>query len=177
VKTGTPPPWPFRSRLPRESANAWVRSPQGARCPAEGQDREAAPAVCLVSRWEQRRSKEAYSVLAIGLRAAEWGYQVRPWPESWLKQVLRRLLRQPSEASGPYVDGCILSQTHFLSNLAQHAPNFRPRNSPHAKHKPVPICAFFALRDAGLKRLCREWASPRSGSDFLPLRASGHAHA
>jgi hypothetical protein len=32
----------------RESANAWVRSPQGATHPAVGQDREAEPAVCLV---------------------------------------------------------------------------------------------------------------------------------
>jgi len=66
-----------------------VRSPQGATRLAAGQDREAAePAVYLVSDWEDRRSKEAYSVLAIGLRAA------------WPKQALRRLLRQPSEAIG-----------------------------------------------------------------------------
>ncbi len=50
-----------------------VRSPQGATRPAAGQDREAEPVVCLVSRWEERRSKEVYSVLAIGLLAAEWG--------------------------------------------------------------------------------------------------------
>jgi hypothetical protein len=46
-------------------------------------------------------------VLAIGLLAA------------WPKQALSRLLRQPSEADGPSVEGCILSQTHFFSNLAQ----------------------------------------------------------
>jgi len=34
-------------------------------------------AVCLVSKWEERRSKEAYSVLAIGLRAA--------WPKASAK--------------------------------------------------------------------------------------------
>ena len=66
-----------------------MRSPQGATGLAAGQDREAEPAGCLVSKWEDRRSKEAYSVLAIGLRAA------------WPKQALTRLLRQPSEAIGP----------------------------------------------------------------------------
>src|SRR5208282_3626325 len=60
--------WPFRSRIRRDSANAWVGRPQGATRLAAGQDREAEPAVCLVSKWE-RRSKEAYSVLAIALGA------------------------------------------------------------------------------------------------------------
>ena len=48
----------------------WVRIPQVATRPGAGQDREAEPAVYLVSKLEERRSKEAYSVLAIGLRAA-----------------------------------------------------------------------------------------------------------
>jgi hypothetical protein len=30
-------------------------------------------------------------------------------------------MRQPTEASGLQVEGCILSQTHFLSNLATQA--------------------------------------------------------
>ena len=37
---------------------------------AMGQDREADPAVCLVSRWEERRSKQACSGIAIASRAA-----------------------------------------------------------------------------------------------------------
>ena len=37
---------------------------------AMGQDREADPAVCLVSRWEERWSKEACSGTAIALRVA-----------------------------------------------------------------------------------------------------------
>jgi hypothetical protein len=38
--------------------------------PARGQDKEAGPAVCLVSRWEERRSKQARSGIAIPSRAA-----------------------------------------------------------------------------------------------------------
>src|ERR1700683_5321976 len=64
-----PPLLPFRSRSRGDSANAWARSPQGATRLA-GQDREANPPVCLVSRLGERRSKEAYSVFAIALGAA-----------------------------------------------------------------------------------------------------------
>jgi len=71
--------------------------------------------VCLVSKWEERRSKEAYSVLAIGLRAAR------------STQALTRFLRQPSEAIGPSFEGCILSQTHFLPNLAQFTGILGPK--------------------------------------------------
>ena len=131
MKTGTPPLWPFRSRVRWEAARAGVRSPQGPTRPPAAQDREADPAVRFFSKWEHW-SKEAYSVLAIGLRAAVWGRyhwlrltNQRPWPASWPKTALKRLRRQPSEASGPYVEGCIHSQTHLLSNLAQFAWNFR----------------------------------------------------
>jgi hypothetical protein len=94
------------------AAKAWFRSPQ---CPtqlAAVPDTEAEQAVCPVLKWE-RRSKEAYSVLAIVFEAAEW-----PWPASWPKQAQRRLWRQPGEASAP---SGIHSQTHLLLNLAQFA--------------------------------------------------------
>ncbi len=67
-------------------------------------------------------------MLAIGLGTAEWGHyhwlslsyrKVRPWPASRPKQALKQLQRQPCEASGPYVESYIPSQTHFPSNLAQ----------------------------------------------------------
>ena len=65
---------------------------------------------------------------ALGLEAAERGRyhwrrltNQRPWPTSRPKQALKRLRRQPGEAGGPYVEGCILSQSHRLSNLAQFA--------------------------------------------------------
>src|SRR6202035_4814424 len=70
VKTRTPPLWPFRLRLRRDSANAWARKPREAARPAAGQDKEAEPAACLVSKWGGRWSKEAYSAVAIALRAA-----------------------------------------------------------------------------------------------------------
>src|SRR5271169_4754310 len=101
-----PPLWPFRSRARRGSAKAWVGSPRGPTRPAAGQGREAERVVRFGSRWEHW-SKEAYFVLAIG-----------PWPAWWPTRALRR---QPGEASGPYVEGCIDSQTHRLSNLAQSA--------------------------------------------------------
>src|ERR1035438_5622128 len=108
MKTVTPPLWLSRSRVRWEAAKAGVPSPQGPTRPPAAQDREADPAVRFFSKWEHR-SKEAYSVPAIGLRAAEWDRyhwrrltNQRPWPASWPKPALRRLRRQPSEASGPY---------------------------------------------------------------------------
>jgi hypothetical protein len=65
-----------------------MRTLQAVMRPGAGQDTAVKPAVRLVSKWEKRRSKEACSALAIGLRAA------------WPKQVLSRLLRQQREASG-----------------------------------------------------------------------------
>jgi len=121
VRTGTPLLWPFRSRIRRESAGVWLRGPRGATRPGAGQDREAEPAVCLVAKWEERRSKGAYSGFAIGPLAA------RP------KQALRRLLRQPGEASGPGFEGYILSQVHFVSNLAQ----FTGPLGPEITHRPA----------------------------------------
>jgi len=44
---------------------------------AAGQDREADPAVCLVSRWGECRSKQAYSRIANPLRAVARGAIVR----------------------------------------------------------------------------------------------------
>ena len=143
MKTGTPPLWPFRSRVRKEAAKAGVPSPQRPTRPATAQDREAAPAVRFFSKWEHW-SKEAYSVPAIGLRAAEWGryHWLRltnqpPWPASWPKPALRRLRRQPSEASGPYVEGCIPSQIHRLSNLAQFAGCPIPRLSASGRTPPM----------------------------------------
>ncbi len=75
---------PFRSKIGREAANAWLRNPKGETRPAAGQDTEAEPVVCLVSMWEKRRSKEAHSGLAIALQGA------RP------KQALKRIPRQTS---------------------------------------------------------------------------------
>ena len=109
MKTAMSPLWPVRSRERWEAAKAGVRSPQVPNRPATGQDREADPAVRFSSKWEHR-SKEAYSVPAIG-----------PWRASRPKPLLWRPWHQPSGASGPYVEGCILSQTHLLSNLAQFA--------------------------------------------------------
>lgn len=49
---------------PQESKRALAR-------PAEGPDTEANPAVCPASGWEDRRSKQACSEIAIALRAAQ----------------------------------------------------------------------------------------------------------
>ena len=94
--------WPFRSRLRRDSA--WVRSLYAATRPGAGQDTAANPAARLVSKWEERRSKEARSVLAIGL------------PAAWQKQALCRLLRQPKASSGS-LKGASLGQIHFLYRI------------------------------------------------------------
>ena len=79
-------------------------------------------------------------MLAIELRAA------------WPKRTLGRLLRQPSEASGPYVEGCILSQTHFLWNLAQF--------------KGILVPDYYMLKDG-----CTRNAKPRS-----PMKLGEHCH-
>lgn len=85
-----------------------MRSPQDlTRFPAV-QDREAASAVRLASKWEVRRSKEACSVRAIG-----------PGPASRRKPAQRLLWRWRCEASGPYIEGRNHSQTHLVLNLAR----------------------------------------------------------
>ena len=89
----------------RDSANAWVRSPQGATRPAAGRDREAEAAVCLVSKWDGRRSKEAYSVLAIALGRRRGG-----------RRLCRLRLRRGCLSSE---SACLLSQKECEAQLVE----------------------------------------------------------